>query len=845
MTQHFLARTLVLSAVFLLGAIDAPAQQRPTAEQTRAILQARPELVQQLRQRLVNSGLTREQIRARLRAEGYPEDLLDPYLPGGSGSAGAPTGDLYNAVQELGIADSSDVSFLRAIQSDTLTQSSRDSLIRTRDSLSRVRADSLDLRARRMMIRADVADSLIRLDSGFNIFGLDVFRSSTSRFDANLSGPVDANYKLGPGDRLVLILTGDVEESYTLDVTREGFVVIPQVGQLYVANLTLGQLDDLLYSRLGRVYSGVRRGSGAATRFSVSVARLRANQVFVLGEVERPGSYMVSSAGTAITALYAAGGPTANGSVRDVQVKRRDSVVSVLDLYDYLLRGDASRDARLETGDIVFVPPRGLRVRIIGEVIRPATYELKPNETLADLVRAAGGFRENALRTRVHIERILPPNERTEDGRDRVTVDVDLQNGAGASFRLAAGDVIRVFEVAERVRNTITVRGNVWTPGRQGLAPGMKIADALRAAGGPKPDVYLGRILVSRLRPDSSRVQLRASLADSTGKVIGDFALQEDDVIDVFAVTRFRPERYVSIGGAVRRGGRFPYRDGMTMRDLVLMAGGLQESAYLREAEIARLPDDRAGATTAITVRVPLDSTYLFERKPGQEYLGAPGLPAPASGAPEIALEPYDNVLVMHQPNWELQRIVTVNGEVRFPGQYALRTRNERIADIIERAGGLTTEAYPEGTQFVRAKNDVGRVAIDVPRALSKRNSPDNLLLMDGDAITIPQRSNVVTVRGAVNAPNVVAYVAGKDMFYYIDQAGGGARNGDMRRAFVTQPSGKRETRSMGNSNPRPLPGALVVVPELDPADKVNWVTVMAAVAPVLASLVTLVIALR
>ena len=281
------------------------------------------------------------------------------------------------------------------------------------------------------------------------------------------------------------------------------------------------------------------------------------------------------------------------------------------------------------------------------------------------------------------------------------------------------------------------------------------------------------------------------------------------------------------------------------MRDLVLMAGGVEESAYLREAEIARLPDDRSGAATAVTVRVPLDSTYLFERQPGRNYPGAPGLPAPAAGAPEVELKPYDNVLIMHQPNWELQRIVAVNGEVRFPGRYALKTRNERIADIIDRAGGLTEEAYPEGTEFVRTRRDVGRVAIDVPQALSKRNSPDNLLLMDGDEITIPQRSNVVTVRGAVNAPNVVAYVPGKDMFYYINQAGGGARNGDMRRAFVTQPNGKRETRSFGNSTPKPLPGALVVVPELDPADKTNWVTVMAAVAPVLASLVTLLIAVR
>ena len=828
-------------AFFCLAASSLQAQARPTPEQARAMLQARPELIQQLRQRLVASGMSREQIHARLRAEGYPEDLLDPYLPGGTGAA-APSSELFNAVQELGIADSSDVFFLRTIQSDTISEFTRDSLLRTRDSLSR--RDSAF--AVRRTVRADVADSLARLDSGFNIFGMEAFRSSGSRFDPNTFGPVDANYRLGPGDRLVLILTGDVESSHSLDVTREGFVVIPQVGQLYVANLTLGQLEDLLYSRLGRVYSGVRRDAGATTRFSLSVARLRSNQVFVLGEVERPGSYMVSSAGTAISALYAAGGPTANGSFRDVQIRRGPRTVAMLDLYDYLLRGDASNDARLETGDIVFVPPRQLRIRVVGEVIRPGTYEMKPQESIADAIRAAGGFRAEASQRRIQIERILPPDQRSADGRDRVTIDLesdDLVAGAAARQTLAAGDVIRVFPVSRRVRNTIRVKGNVWSPGRQGLEPGMRIEHAIQRAGGVKPDIYLGSILVTRLLPDSSRIQMRASFADSLGHVANDFVLQEDDEIEVFSLTDFRPERFVAIGGAVRKPGRYPYRAGMTMRDLVLLADGLLESAYLREAEIARLPDDRAGAATAVTVRVPLDSSYLFERRPGATYMGAPGLPAAAAGAPEVPLRPYDNVLVMHQPNWELQRVVIVSGEVAFPGTYALKTRTERLSDIIARAGGFTTEAYPEGTVFTRRKGDVGRVAIDVPQAMKNRNSPENMLLTDGDEIMVPQRSNVVTVRGAVNAPNVVAYVPGKDIGYYIAQAGGPAREADNRRAFVTQPNGKRETAG-AFSRPKPLPGSLVVVPEIDPNQRTNWVQIASAIAPILASLATLIIAL-
>jgi polysaccharide export outer membrane protein len=794
--------------------------------------------------------MTPEQVHARLLAEGYPEDLLDGYLPGSQGAAKAPVPDTYNALQELGIADSTDVAFFRAIQSDSTSRSARDSLLGMRDTSGHRDTLALAAARNRFFSRADVADSLARLDSGYNIFGLEVFRSSLTKFDPNLNGPVDANYRLGPGDQLVLILTGDVETAYTLDVTREGFVVIPQVGQIYVANLTLGQLEDLLFVRLGRVYSGVRR-TNATTRFSVSVAKLRSNQIFVLGEVVKPGSYQVSSAGTAVTALYAAGGPTTSGSLRGVQIKRGDRTASVLDLYDYFLRGDGSRDPRLETGDIVFVPARGPRVRVVGEVIRPGTYEVKAGETLAEMIAAAGGFRSDASRRRVQIERILPPAMRTVDGRDRITIDVRSEamasgdgNGEALHIPVEGGDVVRVFPVARRVRNTVAVIGNVWSPGKQGLAPGMTIADAIRLAGGPKPDVYLGTVLVDRMRPDSTRVQLRAALSDSLGTVMNDFALQEDDVVQVFAVTEFRPDRYVAIGGAVRKPGRFPYRQGITMRDLVLLAGGLEESAYLKEAEIARLPENRTSRATATTIRVPLDSSYLFERKPGQVYLGPPGIAGSAAGAPEAELKPYDNVLILKQPSWDLQRVVTISGEVRFPGQYTLKSRDERLTDLIDRAGGLTTEAFPEGTVFIRSKEHLGRVAIDVPRALKRRNSADNLLLMDGDRVSVPVKSSVVAVRGAVNAPNVVAYVPGKNIDYYIDQAGGAGRNADRRRAFITQPSGKRETKRRFSS-PQPQPGSLVIVPTHDPSTDRNWLAIIGAFSQATTTLIGLYFVLK
>jgi protein involved in polysaccharide export with SLBB domain len=842
-----------LASAFALSVFSSlAAAQRPTPEQARALLQSRPDLVTQLRQRVATSGLTAEQIRERLRAEGYPPDLLDAYLPGAAAidSVASPSGNVYSAVLSLGLADSSDVARLwradstpgllpDALGRDSLRLSSLDSL---RDSLRD------ELRSRPLGLPRGVSGAAINPDSGYYIFGLDIFGRRSTQFDPNLAGPIDENYRLGPGDRLVLVLTGDVEAAYTLDVTREGFVVIPRVGQLEVANLTMRQLEDLLYTRLGVAYSGVRRGPGARTRFSISPARLRSNQVYVLGDVQRPGSYRISGAGTVLSALYAAGGPTEAGSLRGVIVRRGRQLADSLDVYDYLLRGDATRDARLQNGDVVFVPTHGPRVRVTGEVLRPATYEVKQGETLDAVIQAAGGFTARAGRRRIQIERILPPERRTQAGHDRLVIDVtadQMVGGAETGIPVEAGDVVRVFAIANRVRNRVTIEGDVWTPGAVGFSPGMTVSQALRLAGGVKPDVYLGEILITRLQSDSTPMQLRASLRDSTGAVVNDLPLNEDDVLRVFSVTEFRPARYVVIGGAVRNSGRYPYREGMTLRDLVLLAGGVAEKAYLQEAEIARLPSDRAGGKLATTLRVPLDSTYLFERGPNGKYLGPPGLPSPPANAPQVVLRPYDNVLILEQPDWNLQRTVMLLGEVRFPGTYALTSKNERLSDLLKRAGGLTDQAYGDGVFFFRRRQRLGRIGIDLPRVLRDPNFRDNLILQDGDSIYLPQFSAVIDVRGAVSSPVAVAYVPGKDIEYYIGAAGGLNRKAEGGRAYVVQPNGKVESISrrlfLPDGRPKPRPGSVVIVPEKEAIEKHDYAALAGAAVQIAASLVAIV----
>ena len=315
-------RLLSLAAFLFIVPSLASAQ---TASQAQALLQSNPDLINQLRSRIMSSGLTADQVRERLKAEGYPANLLDAYLSGDSSGNGtgnaATTGtqdDVFNAISALGIVDTLDVTNLRCSQlvfgSDSTVTAADTIRIGKAAAIANRRALSADCARRRNALKPLDSAAKAQQDSGFTIFGLSTFRGSSTLFDPNLNGPVDSNYRLGPGDKLALILTGDVSQTYTLDVTREGFIVVPQAGQIYVNNLTLGQLEDILYQRLGRVYSGVRRGPGATTRFSISPVRLRSNQVFVLGDVLNPGSYRVSSAATALAALYTARGPTDNGS---------------------------------------------------------------------------------------------------------------------------------------------------------------------------------------------------------------------------------------------------------------------------------------------------------------------------------------------------------------------------------------------------------------------------------------------------------------------------------------------------------------------------------------------------
>lgn len=806
-----LLRTLTL-ALALTGSASSAAltQQVPSGEAIRA----------QIRQ----SGLTAEQVRERLAASGYARGLLDSYLTPGSGPAPAPTADILAALRSLSTGP------MRV------------------QGLAEVPVDTGDMNLR-LLLGDSLPEEPVVPDTVPKVFGLNVFRGATSQFQPLLAGPVPETYRLGAGDLLVLVITGDVEIVHNLEVTRDGFILIPQVGQLYVASLTMAQLRVALRQRLGASYSGIRAGS---SRFDVTIARLRTNQVYVVGEVMQPGAYQLASVATVLNALYAAGGPTERATLRTVRVQRGGQVATTFDLYDYLLRGEVQSDVPLEMGDVVFVGVHGVRATVRGAVVRPAIYELAPGQTLRELMAAAGGFRPEAALRRIAISRILPPGARGAAGPDRIVIDVPVEQvvaGEAPGMAIEAGDEVMVFEVPPARRAEVQLKGAVYAPGTFAWRPGLRISEVVRLAGGLRPAVLADIAHIDRLNAaDSTRFLVRVPLPrDSAAPWPNDVEVQEYDVITVYGREEMRDQRDVRINGVVGAPGVFPYSEGMTVRDLILLAGGLRDGAYLDSVEIARLPRTRARGELAETFRLPLDSTYLSEPE-GTSFRHLPGPGSRRNGAPEIPLEPFDRVTILRQPDFELQRMVEVRGEVVFPGTYALRRRDDRLSSLIERAGGLARTAFVEGARLVRSADEAGAVDVDLAAALRNPGGRADLILRPGDVVTVPEYNAVVRVVGAVVNPISVQYRPGANLGYYIGNAGGYARNADRGRVSVRYANGSAEVVRrqllLFKNSPSVGPGATITVPERPEEAPFNTTQFLTSLAQIIASTATIVVVL-
>jgi polysaccharide export outer membrane protein len=761
--------------------------------------------------RLRESGLTREQVRERLRQAGYDPTLADRYfdqLERGDTANAATTSN--RLVQPVPLPSGSLIAGLRRI--GVLLPG--DSIVT--DSLQ-ARADSA--RARRRPVR----DSL-----NPQIFGRELFSATTTQFQPMLQGPVDPDYRLGPGDEITLVVTGDVELIYDLVVAREGFIVIPSVGRVTVAGLTLEQTKARLNQRLAGVYSGIARGS---TQFDLSVGELRRIMVWAIGEVEFPGSYPVTGGATVFNVLYLAGGPNTNGSFRSIQVKRGDRVVREVDLYDHLLRGDKSGDIRLEQGDVVFVPVLDRRVTIKGSVRRPAIFELKPNETLADVIRFSGGPEAEAAVERIQIDRILPPGQRTP-GKERTLLETSMNALRTTAVPVEDGDVISIFTISSERRNRVTITGDVHTPGDFEWRAGMTALDLVNAAQGLLPSAYAQAAHVMRLNMRDSTRTLVPIVFDNPASrdYAGAVRLEDLDEIVVFSRSRLVNPQQVEIFGLVKEQGAYPFTRNMSVQDLVLQSGGFKEGALEQQAEVARrVRKNDDGDSLAVVYRAPLRIVLTDTTAQGT--------------APAFLLQPGDQVFIRQLPGYAPLSTVEVTGEVTYPGPYTVESKSERLSNLIRRAGGLTKEAYARGFRLFRDGKAVG---IDLPRAMQRPGTADDIIIEPGDRLEIPEYDPLVLITGAVVFESKARFERNLDVEDYVRRAGGATEDGDKGRISVRYPNGELRTteRKLGiRRYPRVEPGSTIIVPRRATSSRTNWDQVLSRSLTVLSTFATLLIA--
>ncbi|MEM7432709.1 MAG: SLBB domain-containing protein [Pseudomonadota bacterium] len=661
-------------------------------------------------------------------------------------------------------------------------------------------------------------------------FGYDVFAPNETGFDAPTTGPVPADYVLGPGDTVRIQMYGNTNAIYEFDVTRDGLLNVPEIGPVTVAGISFSEFRKDVNDRVAQMMIG--------TQVSVTMGQLRAIRVFVLGDVNRPGSHTVGGLSTISGALYRSGGISDVGSLRKIQLKRNGRTVVTLDAYDLLLRGDTRKDRRLQPGDVIFVPPVGATISVGGAVKRPAIYETTGDETLADVVEMAGGLTADAFGPGARLERI-------NDRRERRVIEMDLSAATATNTRVMSGDVLTVPEVLPDFEDTVTVSGHVRRPGPYQWFSGMRLTGLIGSTAELLEGVDPEYVLIRRKAGPAAPIEVvsanlrKALAAPGSGE---DPLLQSRDQIIVFSSTHSRqrviepilddlnrqatrdaPSKRVTIGGSVRAPGLYPYESQMRISDLIRAGGGLAEMAYTQQADLTRYSIVNGQQRSTEIVQVDL----------------ARALSGDVTA--DILLKEHDHLRISSVTNWQTEWSVEIDGEVNFPGVFRIQ-RGETLSNLIARAGGITDEAFAEGAVFLReslktqereqmlmlakrveadlialslsADTDanketaatqqmllqqlrdaeaVGRLVIN-PAVLSAgagQSAPlDDIELMDGDVLLIPVKSQVVTVLGEVQQGTSHVYNPELRRDDYIEMSGGATRRADRGMIYVVRASG-------------------------------------------------------
>lgn len=727
------------------------------------------------------------------------------------------------------------------------------------------------------------------------LFGSNLFYQKNRRlsFEPSLNQATPQNYVLGPGDVIFVDIYGQSEQYYEATVNPDGFVILDNIGPISVSGKSIEEATGIIRNRVGRFYPSLN-GSNPKTFLQVTLGNVKTIKVHILGEVRLPGTFTLSAFSTVFNALYAAGGPNDNGTMRQIKVVRNNKQIAMVDVYDLLINGTANLDLQLRDQDVILVTPFISRVSIKGEVKRPLTFEIKEGDTFQDLLNYAGGFTDLAFEDRVAISRITE-NQRSVS---------DVYKNQFGMFILKGGDEITVGKILDRYSNRVQIKGAVFREGTFALSDGLTLTQLIKNADGLRGDAYTEQASILRTKPDLSTEMIQVNLKAVLAGSIADIPLKREDVVRISSIYDIRNEQYVQVLGEVKRPGVYPFSSDMTVEELLILAGGFQESANPNDIEIARRLEDTDLGTLSdiIPVQVNPDLSYRADSQ---------------------TLSPYDQVIVRKKASFTMQRLVAVEGQVNSPGIFAIQSSGERISDLVRRAGGLNQFAYSKGATLIRrteffnteseqirrqrnleelrmqlmrdpnnseaqeelvqrlfsdlpkgdsaAQSTVANtkresldqiaaetpgfnvkireteaVAIDLETILKNPGSEDDLILEEGDVLSVPKLLQTVRMRGDVVYPTTLRHENGRSLKHYINGAGGFERRANRKQTYVVYANGavKRTKGFLGiRSYPPVEPGAEVIVPTKGPkiplrlGDVVGVTTGLATLALVLSQI--------
>ncbi|MCR9249740.1 MAG: SLBB domain-containing protein [bacterium] len=690
-----------------------------------------------------------------------------------------------------------------------------------------------------------IQSSQASLKNEDEIYGYNFFRNVNQGFEPSLNVPTPKNYILGAGDEVIIDVWGNSENTYQASVSPDGSIVIPDLGPIYLAGITIENADRRIKKRLKSIYSDL----GSQTFAKVSLGTIRTIKVNIIGELDNPGSYTVSSFSTLINALYFAGGPNHLGSFREIDIYRQGKLFNKVDLYKFFT-GEITTLPTLQDQDLVIIRPYVGRVKISGEVKRPGGYEIKANESLGRLLELCGGFNDVAYQGSISVRR----NNRNDKSIITVTQEEVPE------FQLRGGDEIFITKITSLFKNRVQIEGSVKNPGEYELTENLTLKGLIARAEGLQNDAFLGRAIIIRLNPDLSLSTIAVNLNDVL-KGDNPIILQNEDYIKIASNFKLREEYTVSIQGEVNSPGKFQYLDSMTVEDLIFIAEGFKESAVTSFVEVARKVDGDSGNESK--------SSEIFNFQISEDL-------SLSDKSSTFYLEPFDLVIVRKSPKFSYQQIVEVEGEVYFAGKFSIEKKDERISDLLERAGGITKFAYLQGATLIRQTEYFGKreedataakfkrenlqgisrrdstltaadleikrqesVGIDLESIIRNPGSKYDLILRNGDVLSIPKQLQTVRLRGELLHPSTVRYDKSLSFQDYVSQAGGFQNRANKGKSYIIYANGGVSTtkRFLWFKNyPKVAPGAEIIVPkklERQPIGPQAWFAIASSTATI------------